>query len=77
MGASYILILTLAFSGGNGKSSLGGLGGVAMGEFASEKSCDVAKQRWLKEVGSQLRTLQTAFSKDGKNNVKIAFCSPK
>lgn len=75
--STYILILTLAFSGGNGKSGIGGVGGVAIGEFASAKSCEVAKTRWLKEVGDQLKPLHTGYSKSGKNNVKIAFCTPK
>ncbi len=74
---TYILILTLAFSGGDGQSGIGGVGGVAMGEFASKKSCDVAKNLWLKKVGAQLKPLHTGFNKDGKNNVKIAFCTAK
>jgi len=75
--SAYILILTLAFSGGNGKSGIGGVGGVAIGEFETQKSCEVAKKLWLKEVGIQMKPLHTGYSKSGKNNVKIAFCTPK
>lgn len=74
---TYILILTLAFSGGSGGDGIGGLGGVAMGEFTSQKSCETAKNLWLKKVGGQLMPLHTGFNKDGKNNLKLAFCTPK
>jgi hypothetical protein len=72
---AYILILTLAMSGDNGKS-YAGLGGISMGEFSSKSSCEAAKKLWLKEIGKS-KPLQVPFAGGPSNNIKLAICTPK